>query len=261
MVMSIANALSPAVGGILGDAVGWRIVFGIQVVIALVVGSAAWRWLPETRVSSPAAQKKGVFSASIRLARDRAFLGYALQTGVLYAIFFVFISLVPYIFRNLGRSSTEYGSWYVLISFSYFCGNWYTTRHSFRIGLDRIITRGIALQTLGAITGVGLAVCGLWHPAFLFLPWCVIGFAQGLTLPNLTAAGVGRSTLDAGAASGLLGFGQQIIGAIAVQAMANASTTTPVPVTAFIAGGAVVAASVWWLTPAHIRMPPAHPPR
>ena len=261
MVMSIANALSPAVGGILGDAVGWRIVFGIQVVIALVVGSAAWRWLPETRIASPAAQKKGVFSASIRLARDRAFLGYALQTGVLYAIFFVFISLVPYIFRNLGRSSTEYGSWYVLMSFSYFCGNWYTTRHSFRIGLDRIITRGIALQTLGAITGVGLAVCGLWHPAFLFLPWCVIGFAQGLTLPNLTAAGVGRSTLDAGAASGLLGFGQQIIGAIAVQAMANASTTTPVPVTAFIAGGAVVAASVWWLTPAHIRMPPAHPPR
>jgi len=261
MVMSLANALSPAVGGILGDAVGWRIVFGIQVVIAIVVGAAAWRWLPETRVATPPAQAKGVFSASFRLARDRAFLGYALQTGILYSVFFVFVSLVPYIFRNLGRSSTEYGSWYVLISFSYFCGNWYTTRHSFRIGLDRIITQGITLQTVGALAGVGLALCGFWHPAFLFLPWCLIGFAQGLTLPNLTAAGVARSHSNAGAASGLLGFGQQIIGAVAVQAMANASTTTPIPVTTFIAGGAVVAAVVWLMTPAHVRMPPSHAPR
>jgi DHA1 family bicyclomycin/chloramphenicol resistance-like MFS transporter len=104
MVMSLANALSPAVGGILGDALGWRVVFAIQVAIALAVGSAAWRWLPETRLATPIGQSKGVFSASFRLARDRAFLGYALQTGILYAVFFVFVSLVPYIFRNLGRS-------------------------------------------------------------------------------------------------------------------------------------------------------------
>jgi len=258
MVMSLANALSPALGGILGDLVGWRVVFGIQVVLALTIGAAAWRWLPETRQPSESRRSESILAASTLLARDRAFLGYALQTGILYAVFFVFVSLVPYIFRNLGRTSSEYGAWYVLISLSYFCGNWYTTRHSFRLGLDRLITYGIALQALGAVIGVALAVLGFWHPAFLFLPWCLIGFAQGLTLPNLTAAGVARSHGNAGAASGLLGFGQQIIGAMAVQVMAGANTTTPISVTMFIAISALTAALVWRLTPAHIRMPSIH---
>jgi DHA1 family bicyclomycin/chloramphenicol resistance-like MFS transporter len=252
MVMSLANALSPAIGGVLGDLLGWRVVFAIQAALAIFIGISAWRWLPETRSPDIGRDSHSLLGASIQLARDRAFLGYALQTGVLYAVFFVFISLVPYLFRHMGRSSSEYGAWYVVISLSYFCGNWYTTRNSFRLGLDRLITYGIALQTTGALIG------GWWHPAFLFLPWCVIGFAQGLTLPNLTAAGVARAERHAGAASGLLGFAQQIIGAGAVQLMANADTTTPVPVTSFIAITAVCAAAVWWLTPARIRMPMGH---
>jgi MFS transporter, DHA1 family, multidrug resistance protein len=255
MVMSIANALSPALGGMLGNMMGWRIVFEIQLGLALSVGIAAWRWLPETRAPTAMDRRANVLDASAKLVRDRAFLGYALQTGVLYAVFFVFVSLVPYIFRTLGRSSAEYGSWYVLISFSYFCGNWYTTRYSYRRGLERLITQGIGLQAVGAVTGAGLAWFGFWHPAFIFLPWCLIGFAQGLTLPNLTAAAVGRSPANAGAASGMLGFGQQIIGALAVQGMANANTSSPISVTTFIAAGALVAAGAWYVTPAHWRLP------
>jgi MFS transporter, DHA1 family, multidrug resistance protein len=257
MVMSIANALSPALGGVLGDHLGWRVVFEIQLALAITVGTAAFRWLPETRASSPEASPGGILSASLTLVRDRAFLGYALQTGVLYAVFFVFVSLVPYIFRTLGRTSAEYGAWYVLISFSYFCGNWYTTRYSYRRGLERLITQGIGLQTLGAVSGAALAWLGLWHPAFIFLPWCLIGFAQGLTLPNLTAAAVARSPTHTGAASGMLGLAQQMIGALAVQTMASASTTSPVPVTTFIASGALLAGVTWWITPMRWRLPPA----
>ncbi len=259
MVMSIASALSPALGGVLGDLVGWRIIFAIQVVLAVVVGLAALRWLPETLSHGDGRRADGVLRASARLAKDRAFIGFAVQTSVLYAIFFVFVSLVPYIFRNLGRSSAEYGSWYVLLAFSYFCGNWYTTRHSFRMGLDRLISTGIWIQAVGAVLGAALAWFGLWQPIFIFFPWFLIAFAQGLTLPNLTAAGVGRSTANAGAASGMLGFGQQIIGALAVQGMANADTKTPIAVTTFIAGGALLGATIWWLTPLHTRMPPTHP--
>jgi DHA1 family bicyclomycin/chloramphenicol resistance-like MFS transporter len=255
MVMSIANALSPALGGILGDIAGWRIVFAIQIAMAVGVGLAALRWLPETRNTALGAHEGGIQQASIRLLRDPAFLGYALQTGVLYSIFFVFVSLVPYIFRSMGRTSSEYGAWYVVISFSYFCGNWYTTRHSGRRGLERLITDGIRLQAAGALTGAFLAWGGLWAPAFLFLPWCLIGFGQGLILPNLTAAAVARSPANTGAASGLLGFGQQLIGALSVQAMANASTVSPVAVTTFIAGGATLAAMVWLLTPDQKRLP------
>jgi hypothetical protein len=53
----------------------------------------------------------------------------------------------------------------------------------------------------------------------------------------------------------MLGFAQQLIGALAVQAMANASTASPIAVTTFIAGGATLAAMVWLLTPYERRLP------
>jgi DHA1 family bicyclomycin/chloramphenicol resistance-like MFS transporter len=110
-----------------------------------------------------------------------------------------------------------------------------------RIGMARLMTAGIALQAVAALAGFALARGGVWHPAALFLPWTVIGFGQGLALPNLTASAVALAPRHAGTASGLLGFGQQFLGAVAVQAMAVTSTATPVPVTSFVAAAATVA--------------------
>ena len=101
-----------------------------------------------------------------------------------------------------------------------------------------------AFQAVAALLGWVFALKGLWHPFWIFSPWFVIVFGQGLALPNLTANAVALAPRYAGAAAGLLGFIQQILGAIAVQAMATSSTATPIPVTAFVAGAALLA----WIT-------------
>jgi len=259
MVMVTANALAPAVGGVLGEAFGWQSVFGVLLASGVLITLASWRWLPETRRVGERPGARRILAATTRLVKERAFVAIALQSAVIYTVFFVFVALVPYVFKNLGRSAAEYGLWYLMISVGYFLGNWCVSRYTYRFGVARMIGWGIALQALAGVAGWLFALAGLWHPFWIFLPWGVIGFAQGLALPNLMASAVAHAPGNAGAASGLLGFSQQIVGAIAVQLMAVASTTTPLPVTAFVGGCAVLS---WLAMRAGPRMdvpPPATP--
>jgi DHA1 family bicyclomycin/chloramphenicol resistance-like MFS transporter len=249
MVMVLANSLAPPGGGALAEALGWRAVFALLLASGAVILVAAWRYLPETRRSAEARRPRQIMAATLALARTPAFLGYAFQNAVIYTVFFVFVALVPYVFKTLGRSAAEYGLWYVSISAGYFLGNWVVSRYTFRLGMQRLIRAGIVLQALAALAGWALAAAGLWHPFWLFAPWAVIGFAQGLALPNLTASAVALAPRHAGAASGLLGFSQQMSGALAVQLMAMTSTATPLPVTCFVAVTAVLALAVLQLGP------------
>jgi DHA1 family bicyclomycin/chloramphenicol resistance-like MFS transporter len=249
MVMVTANSLAPAGGGAIAEALGWRAVFGVLLANGVVIAAIAWRYLPETRIASGRRDPRQMLSATLALVREPRFIGFAFQGAVIYTVFLVFVALVPYVFRSLGRSPAEYGLWYLSISIGYFLGNWVVSRYTYRVGIQRLMTAGVTLQAAAAAAGWALALAGLWHPFWLFAPWAVIGFAQGLALPNLTASAVALAPGHAGAAAGLLGFSQQILGALAVQLMAATSTANPLPVTAFVAATAVVALAALHLGP------------
>ncbi|MBS0394530.1 MAG: multidrug effflux MFS transporter [Proteobacteria bacterium] len=255
MVMSVANSTAPALGGALGEAFGWRAVFWALLAAGAPLTLMVWRFLPETRDGGAGRSAREVGAATAALIRTPAFRRLALQSAVIYAVFFVFVAMMPYVFQSLGRRPSEYGLWYLTLSGGYFAGNWVVSRYTLRLGMRRLMGAGIALQAVAGSLGLGLALAGLWHPFWLFAPWIAIGFAQGLALPNLTASAVALAPRYAGAAAGLLGFSQQALGALAVQGMSAASTATPVPVTAFVAATTVAAYAAHRLAPAETTHP------
>jgi DHA1 family bicyclomycin/chloramphenicol resistance-like MFS transporter len=250
MVMVLANALAPAAGGMLAQVVGWRAVFALLLVAAVAVGWATLRWLPETRAADARGGAREIAAAALALASRPAFLGHVVQSGVVYATFIVFIALMPYVFvQSLGHTPAEYGLWYLTIAVGYFVGNWHVTRYATRLGVQRLLAIGVGVQCACALLAYALAQAGLWHPAAIFLPWALLAYGQGLILPNVMASAVALAPQYAGAASGLLGFAQQIIGALAAQAMALAPTRTPVPIAAFVAAACLCALAVFALAP------------
>jgi MFS transporter, DHA1 family, multidrug resistance protein len=242
MVMVMANALAPVGGGALAQWLHWRWTFGVLLVTGIVIAWYAWRLLPETRPAGAHGTVRQVLDATVTLAARPAFLGYVLQSGVIYAVFLVFISLMPYVFvQALGRTTTEYGLWYLFIAIGYFLGNWHVTRYATRFGVHRLLVAGVAVQAVFAVAAWALAAAGWWHPAWIFLPWAMIAYGQGLALPNVTANAVALAPQYAGTASGLLGFAQQIVGAASIQWMSLASTATPVPIATFVGAASLVA--------------------
>jgi len=245
MIMVVGPTTSPLVGGFITETFGWQAVFAFLLIANAAIVLAAWRFLPETRsLADRSARAAELAGAWLSMLRNGAFLGFTVQAGVIYATFLTFISLAPYVMVRLGNSATEYGLWYLLVATGYFSGNWYVARHATRVGLQKLIVSGTTLQLVCAIAGAGLVLSGLWHPAAIFLPMGVLGFAQGLALPNITASAVALAPRTAGAASSMLGFTQQIIGALAVQGMSVFATDTPVPVYVFTVAATLVA----WLS-------------
>ena len=235
MATVLGNALAPVLGGFLASGLGWRSVFAALVVAAVPVGVVVWRRLPETRPASghpPRAREMAVVAWS--LLRMPMFTGCMLQGAAVFATFLVLLSLTPYVMISaLGRPPTEFGFYYLFIAGGYFLGNWSVKRLTSHHDLHWMVLVGVSLTVAGSAAALAFMAFGLTHPLWLFLPFAVLAYGQGLSLPNVTATAVSLAPQHAGVASSTIGFLQQIIGAAGVQWMGRFPTDTAVPMLVF----------------------------
>jgi MFS transporter, DHA1 family, multidrug resistance protein len=247
----ISSASAPVVGGFLTSWFGWRSVFGVQIVLAIAVAWLTWRYLPETRPAGRTPPDVGEMTrvAGTLLTRPR-FVSCVLQSSAAYAMFVVFISLAPYVMvTSLGRPATDYGLYYPLIALGYVAGNWALGRVSGR-GQDWVIRAGVSLQMAAALCALAFITAGLRHPLWIFGPMAVLYFGQGLFMPHLTAIAVNLAPAHAtGVGSSTLGFLNQLIAAICVQAMGLVGVGSALPMLLFCAGAAMFQLFVLWRSP------------
>ncbi|MES2114716.1 MAG: MFS transporter [Pseudomonadota bacterium] len=108
----VAEICSPAVGGILADRLGYRLVFALGAAIALAAALIAGAVLDDGAAAPKARQR-----APLRtLARNRRFVALTVLSGIpakfLYSGFLIF--LVPVLLNGLGYSKSEIGRYTML---------------------------------------------------------------------------------------------------------------------------------------------------
>jgi DHA1 family bicyclomycin/chloramphenicol resistance-like MFS transporter len=231
--MVIAPMISPLVGGILDTAFGWEAIFLFIAAFSGVVLLWAVLVLPETRPAS-VAQAPGMLIQEWRaLLGNAKFHGYVLCGALGSAPFFTFLGGGPHVVVTLmGRTSAEYGVWFVVTSLGYMSGNFTSSRLSQRFGIEPMIMAGIVFELIGAgLTALLVATIPEAGPAIIFLPQLVISFGNGLLLPNAIAGAISVRPQAAGAASGMTGFTQMAVGAASTQvvsiALAGGSNAMP----------------------------------
>jgi DHA1 family bicyclomycin/chloramphenicol resistance-like MFS transporter len=231
--MVIAPMISPLIGGILDTAFGWEAIFLFIAAFSGVVLVWAVFVLPETRPAS-VAQAPGLLVQEWRaLLGNAKFHGYLLCGALGSAPFFTFIGGGPHIVVTLmGRTSAEYGVWFMVTSLGYMTGNFTASRLSQRFGVDAMIMAGIVFELIGGgLTAVLVATIPEGGPAIIFLPQLVISYGNGLLLPNAIAGAISVRPQAAGSASGMVGFTQMAIGAASTQivTIALAGSTSAMP--------------------------------
>ncbi len=231
--MVIAPMISPLVGGILDTAFGWEAIFLFIAAFSGVVLLWAVLVLPETRPASMA-QAPGMLIQEWRaLLGNAKFHGYVLCGALGSAPFFTFLGGGPHVVVTLmGRTSAEFGVWFVVTSLGYMSGNFTSSRLSQRFGIEPMIMAGIVFELIGAsLTALLVATIPEAGPAIIFLPQLVISFGNGLLLPNAIAGAISVRPQAAGAASGMTGFTQMAVGAASTQvvsiALAGGSSAMP----------------------------------
>lgn len=215
MAMAVAPAMGPAIGGLIDAAFGWQATFLAPLIVGLVVLVGAWARLNETNVNPiPTIDVPAMLRNYASLLRSRAYIGYAANTAMSVGAFFSFIAGAPYVMIEVLHQGPEvYGFFFVLISVGYMTGNFLASRLSSKLGVDRMIPMGVGVSLCGAIPGFAFAMLGIVTPITVFMPMCVVAIGNGLSQPNGISGAVSVKPNIAGAASGLMGFGQMLIGA------------------------------------------------
>jgi MFS transporter, DHA1 family, multidrug resistance protein len=249
--MAVAPAVGPLLGGVLTEHVGWRANFVLLAGLAVTVFIGAWRLLEESNVhrDENALKPTRLLGNYMILLRDRAYLGFALTTTLVFAGMFSFISGSSFLLvTELGLSPTAYGLCFGVVVAGFMSGSFIAGRLSARAGGVRMIRIGATLAAMGGLIAVGLSLSGVLHVAAIIAPMALYIFGAGLAMPNAMAGAVANYPTMAGLASSLVGFVQMTCAAAAgaaVGALHDGGSLALTGALALAGGGA--AAAAWGL--------------
>ncbi len=231
MVMVVIPMISPAVGGELLIRYGWQSIGAAFAVFSLaMLLMTAWS-LPETlREPVPFAGVGAMLRTFGDLMSSRVFSGYAFCVAFVSVVFFSFIAAGPEILVSVyGRPANEYGYYFILMPCGFMVGN-FVSRHLVRkLHVDRLMLIGMTIAIAGICLAFALQLVGWLHPLALFAPVSLTVLGNGITLPNAQAAAINEFPQLAGSASGLTGFLQMALSALAAQLVAAVYNGTAYP--------------------------------
>lgn len=233
----VVPMFAPTLGGFTVEWLGWRAVFAF----ALLVGATVlWFTLARTTETHASALAAGPSPRTLtsyrRLLGSPGYMAYVLYGACMMGSVTVFITSAPYVaIQVFGVKPSTYGLLFFLPAFASFLGFLFTARMARRLGGLRMMRMGAGLAFAGAVLLLVLALLGAAHPLALFLPGMLVCGANALSAPNSTSGAITSAPDVAGAASGLLGFTQLLVGAIATQLVAVLADGTAFPLVGAIA--------------------------
>jgi|GEM_PF-1019885 len=178
MGMAMAPMIAPTVGGMLGDAFGWRSNFHALALVGAVVLVICWFDQGETNH-----QRSGSFREQAQaypaLLRSRRFWGYAMTMMFAAGTFFAFLGGAPFVGSVVyGLSATEVGMYLAITPLGYATGNGLSGRFSVRVGLYRMMTTGALITLFGMLLALLVVSAGVQHPLGFFLFTFTIGLGR-----------------------------------------------------------------------------------
>ncbi|WP_380052371.1 multidrug effflux MFS transporter [Falsihalocynthiibacter sp. SS001] len=237
-VMSIAMTIFmivPAIAPLLGQAVifvfGWRAIFAMFAIFALVAGS--WLFFRQAETLTPDNVRpisiKSYFSALLELSRNRiVVISMLVQTAVITFLFATISSIQPIFDETYGMASS-FPYWFAGIAVVAATSNVINARLVVRLGMRKLIKRALSAHVV--IVGI-ILVTGLITPLpfwmYLLLVtanFLLVGFCMG----NLTALALEPMGHIAGMASSITAGISTVLGVVIAVPITQNFDGTPMP--------------------------------
>ena len=251
LVFSISPILAPLVGSGVIAVAGWRGVFW-AVTLAAVAGLVLVATsLTETRPADQRVESslRSALSAYGVLLRDRHYLGLVFIGSFAMAGFFTYLANSSFVLiDHYGLSPVVYSVAFGVNAASFFAAAQLNGRLGERFGLVRVV-KG-AVGACGAVMVVMFLYFLLGGDSMwvLLVLYFIASGLMGLVIPTTSVLALEKHGAIAGTASALLGTLQMLTGAVVMAIVGLFTDGRPLPMVAGMAGGALVAMVLTWLT-------------
>ncbi|MHA1568856.1 MAG: multidrug effflux MFS transporter, partial [Alphaproteobacteria bacterium] len=249
MAMVLAPMVAPTIGGLLDVWFGWWASFVLMVGVGIATFLASLAFAHETHHGQrPVLGGLDLLVGFAYLLRRRRFCGYVFMVAFTGAMFHGFLAGAPYVMVEiLGRSPVEYGLYFIVTAGAFAFGNFLAGRLTGRFGGDRMIGVGLSMCVGAGMLPMLFMFAGALTPVTLFLPFAVVSVGQGLCMANGIMGAIGVEPSRIGAASGLAGFLQMMVGGAAAFAVGSLIKDSAAPLTVGVVIVALLgAAAFYW---------------
>ncbi len=218
MVIAVSPIIAPTAGGYLTASLGWRSVFIVLVILAIMVLISTIFMLPESKKADAnySLRPRKILRNYIDIFKDRQFLVFAFTGGIAYAGLYAYLSGSPYLFMQLFNvSEKEYGLIFAIIAAGLISASQFNRLLLKKLPSERIILFSLMAQSfigISLLIVTYLDLSGLYLTASLIFTYL---FFLGFIFPNASALSLATLGHTAGNASALMGSLQMAIGAIA----------------------------------------------
>jgi DHA1 family bicyclomycin/chloramphenicol resistance-like MFS transporter len=217
MASGVAPIIAPTLGVLVATVGGWRGIYALLAVGAVVLLFAAWLSLGESApLNGGSLTLRGTLHNYARVIRHPISFGNALVTALAFGSLFAFVSGSSLVLIGvLGASQRVYGLLFALTSAGLVTGSFTSARLSRRgVSHARLLGTGLLLICVIAVTLLLLSLGGLLRLP-VFIPLVVIGnVGTGLLRPNAAQGALEPMPDIVGVASALLSGMQMVIGAL-----------------------------------------------
>jgi DHA1 family bicyclomycin/chloramphenicol resistance-like MFS transporter len=216
LAMNVSPAIAPSIGGLLGQAFGWRATFWFVAGFGALLLLALALLLGETnRFRSTKVDLASLLRGSGEMLRNRRFLGYVLTLGFAFAINFGMLAGTPFILQDkLGFSPREFGLIVLLSVGGFTAGNFANNRLVGRVPPVAILRSAGWFHVAALVVMAALSLGGVQTWWAIIGPHMVLSFGSGMIGPNASAGAVGLYPRLAGTASSWVGLAQMGMGAL-----------------------------------------------
>lgn len=230
MLMALAPAVAPGLGGLLLRYLEWPIIFvflGVYGAIVLII--VAYK-IPET-LPEPQSLRLGNIAANyVLLLRDPVFLPIAGASALVYAGLMAYLACSGFVFIDMLGVPVEYFGLIFLTSVcGYMGGSAISARLTMRLEPAELVLRGGCLATGAVLSMLALHLLAPASVFALILPMSFYAAALGLVLPQAMAMAMEHFPKIAATNSSLYGFLQMGLSAVITGAVGSVLVSSPLP--------------------------------
>lgn len=235
MVFMVAPAVAPAIGQVIIYLVGWREIFLLYIVYALIVG--AWialrleeTLLPEQRMPMRVAAFKNGFR---EVVSNRTTMSYLLCTGLCFGGFIAYLGMSQQIFmQQFGQSGETFSLCFALLAALMGVASFTNSRLVARIGMRPICMYGMLSITVLSVVFLLVQYSGVHITFWMFLVYASILFSVfGCLFGNLNAIAMEPMGHVAGMASAIIGASASVLSLILATVIGQLYDNTLIPLT------------------------------
>ncbi len=213
VIMPLAPAVAPIIGGWILLWLSWRWIFVLQACI----GAGAWIGVYRMGETNTALVQSGALQSLriyLELLRNRRYIAYAVMVSLVVLPHFAFIAGAADIYINhLGVTAHHFGYFFAINAIAFMGGSLLCTRLLRHIRPGTVMTLGFSGVLSGGVIMLLQIFPGAWG---LALPMAVITFFIGLSRPPSNNLVLEQVDKYAGSASSLLIFIFFTLGACAM---------------------------------------------